>query len=524
MYPKMLLMVENLSVCLKGQTVLKGIDWQIGKAEQWVVLGPNGSGKTSLVKAIAGILPSAGGRIVFSPSEDRDGEFAPRKNRIGFASAEAHRKIFERESLTEEIRHFTGDSSKVLTTSDFVLNRSENIEAAPAISAELSRMSAEFDMQATLEKSVSALTSGEINKILILKALIYQPQVLILDEIFNGLDQRSKASVAQLIRDLIRKGLQVILITHRIDEILPEISHVLVMTKDGVQQSGPKEEVLRSNVLQRIYRIDSSLLDPEAQKFTKTGPNQVGRRPNRVSKNRKRFGTKLIEMTDVNVQYGQRFVLKNVNWTIYKGENWIVCGPDGSGKTTLLKLITGENLQAYANDIFLFGQKKGSGESVWEIKKKIGWIASDLQAKYPANIKGMDVVCSGFFDSVGLYRTATVAQKKQAERTIRSLGIQDLIEKVYGGLSHGQKQMLLIARALVKSPPLLLLDEPCAGLDFYNREKMIEIIDYIGNHTETTIVYATCDDYDTLSCVDRQLILKENYPVASAMSPQVYGE
>jgi molybdate transport system ATP-binding protein len=190
----------------------------------------------------------------------------------------------------------------------------------------------------------------------------------------------------------------------------------------------------------------------------------------------------------------------------------MVSGGGGSGKTSLLKLITGENLQSYSNDVYLFGQKKGSGESVWEIKKNIGWISSELQSKYPLNIRGVEVVYSGFFDSVGLYRTASTAQRRQAEMVLSALGIDHLSEEAYGNLSHGQKQMLLIARAIVKSPLLLLLDEPCEGLDFSNRMKILEIMEFIGRHTPTTIVYATYDGHDVLPCISHRLHLDRGIP------------
>ena len=197
-------------------------------------------------------------------------------------------------------------------------------------------------------------------------------------------------------------------------------------------------------------------------------------------------------------------------------------GPDGAGKTSLLKLITGDNLQAYANNILLFGQKKGSGESIWDIRQKIGWISSDLRSKYPANIKGAEVVYSGFFDSVGLFRTATVAQQEQAEKWLSALGVDHLAREVYGELSHGQKQMLLIARAVVKSPTLLLLDEPCEGLDFANRRKISEIIEYIGHHTLSTVVYTTFDEDDVLPCITHQLQLDDGMATISAIGSKPF--
>jgi molybdate transport system ATP-binding protein len=512
-----LLKLEKLSVRIRGKLVLKEIDWTIGRGEQWAVVGPNGSGKTSLVKTLAGMLPSAGGNVIFYPFNRDRNSHTPTSKDIGFVSAELHRKVFEREALVEDIRHFTGDDTKVLTVKDFILDRSEQDEnLSPGSTARLETMGRNLDLEGIFPKKVGAMTTGEISKTLILKALLHQPQLLILDEPFNGLDRRSRNRVADFISGLIRKGLQVIMITHRIDEILPEISHVLMMTADGVQKKGYKNEVLQPAVFKRVYGIDHNPMTQE----TVLPRRPAGPVPHLNSGRGKHTvgNIKMVEMVDINVRYHNNTVLKNIQWTVQEGENWIVSGPDGAGKTSLLKLITGDNLQAYANNIILFGHAKGSGESVWDIKQKIGWVSSDLHSKYPPNIKGAEVVYSGFFDSVGLFRAATSEQKQQAEHWLSMLDIDHLAGENYGELSHGQRQMLLIARAIVKAPRLLLLDEPCEGLDLANRRKILKIIDFIGFQTPSTIVYATLEEEEALSCITHQLLLDRGL---ATISPNV---
>ncbi len=515
-----LLTLENLSVRIRGTLVLKGIDWQIGPGEQWAIVGPNGSGKTTLVQTIAGLLPAVGGNISFHPAGKGDGNPIPTREDIGFVSADMHRRVFEREALVEEIRHFTGDDEKVLTVLDFILDRSEHAENPSCVNLTVMQtLASHLGLTGLFHKRVGTLTTGEISKTLILKALLHEPQLLVMDEPFNGLDRRSRDMVADFIGSLIRNGLQVIIITHRLDEIIPEISHVLLMTAEGVQKMGPKNEVLNSAVLQQVYRIDHDPLNP-ASRLSGLPPDQT--LPSKWGHvNHMEGGTRLVEMVDVKVQYDQNIVLKNVHWTIREGENWMVYGPDGAGKTCLLKLITGDNLQAYANNILLFGQKKGSGESIWDIKQKIGWISSDLRSKYPANIKGAEVVYSGFFDSVGLFRTATATQREQADQWLSALGIEHLAPEAYGALSHGQKQMLLIARAIVKSPTLLLLDEPWEGLDFANHRKVSEIIEYIGHHHLSTVVCTTSNEGDILPCITHQLQLKGGLATISAIGVRI---
>jgi molybdate transport system ATP-binding protein len=212
-------------------------------------------------------------------------------------------------------------------------------------------------------------------------------------------------------------------------------------------------------------------------------------------------------MKNVSVKYSGQIVLDRLNWNMRGGENWMLLGPGESGKTTLLKLILGDNLQAYANEIYLFGKRKGSGESIWDIKKQIGYVSSDLKIEYPARTNAFDIVCSGFFDTKGLYRHCNAEQRKTAEGWIKILNAENLTDKRYQHLSSGQKQLILIARAMVKSPKLLILDEPCEGLDISNREKILELAEFIGKKTDTSLIYATYSDEEALPCITHILEL-----------------
>ena len=163
-------------------------------------------------------------------------------------------------------------------------------------------------------------------------------------------------------------------------------------------------------------------------------------------------------MKNIHVAFGDLVVLQDLNWTVQRGEHWAVVGPNGSGKTTLLGLITGENLQVYANEVSLFGKRRGEGESIWEIRRSIGVVSPELQLQYRRPVPVRDVVLSGFFDSIGLNRRPRPKQEAIADRWLEYLGMEEMAMRPFTRLSYGEKRLALIARAMVKSPELLILD------------------------------------------------------------------
>jgi molybdate transport system ATP-binding protein len=187
------------------------------------------------------------------------------------------------------------------------------------------------------------------------------------------------------------------------------------------------------------------------------------------------------------------------------GENWVILGPNGCGKTTLLNLVTGDHPQAYANKIYLFGRRRGSGESIWDIKSRTGIVSSEFHIRYRKPITAFEVVLSGFFDSVGLYRNASTEQKENAEHWLEVLGIADKSDRIFNQLSYGEQRMMLLARSLVKMPQILILDEPYQGLDRINRGRIIDATDVIGTRSETNIIYVTHYPDEIPSCITRML-------------------
>ena len=342
-----------------------------------------------------------------------------------------------------------------------------------------------------LARDIRSLSTGEMRRLLIARALLKSPGLLILDEPFSGLDPGARRKTADIIDAIAAAGTQIILVTNRPEEILPCTTRVACVKDCRLFRLGDRE-ILNQSTIAELYGIDSIFSPPPAPVNGKSG--RPSSRP-------------LVRMKNVTVSYGSRTILNGIDWTIRRGEHWAILGPNGAGKSTLLNLITGDNLQGYANEIYLFGKRKGTGETVWEIKRRIGAVSTQFQFAYRKNTIARDAVASGFFDSSGLYNTTKRSQDRKVIHWMDILGIAHLADKPFGRLSFGEKRMVTIARAIVKNPQILLLDEPCAGLDAANRLRLARLIETIAARSRTVIVYVTHHPEEMPACITHVLQL-----------------
>ena len=196
-------------------------------------------------------------------------------------------------------------------------------------------------------------------------------------------------------------------------------------------------------------------------------------------------------MQNVTVRYGSATLLDGVNLTVKEGESWALLGPNGSGKTTLLSLIIGDNPQAYSNDVKVFGRQRGTGESIWELKRRIGWVSPELHTHFDENLCCLEAVESGFQDTVGVYGEVTPAERKKSLTWLARFGLKEFAGQPLFSLSTGLQRMVLLARALAKQPRLLILDEPCQGLDELHRDLFIDTVDGLLRSRQVTAIYVT---------------------------------
>jgi molybdate transport system ATP-binding protein len=480
-----LIRLENITLRIRDRWILSNTSWELKKGQNWVLLGPNGAGKSSLVRALIGELPVVKGKIIFP-----DDPSLPDK--IAYVSFEGHQGLIECEDHLDCARYFSGDLDHFTTVRQVLLS---GLPADETCHAMIAQKVAQLEVTHLLTRAIRFLSSGEMRKVLIARALIPSPRLLILDEPFDGLDLQTRTQMAHCINTLMNGKQQVILVTHRITEVLPNISHILGIKEGKVLFQGERERVLVPGQIERLYTPQKapaeSLLPPPLPAVSELDP----------------IPETLVEMKAATVKYGNFTVLEKLNWTMRSGENWAILGPNGVGKTTLLSLIAGDNPQAYANEIYLFGKRRGSGESIWDIKKRIGIVSSEFQIRYRKPITAADVVLSGFFDSVGLYHHSTEAQREIAHQWIEVFQVGHLAGRQFRMLSYGERRMVLLARAMVKFPVLLILDEPCQGLDRNNRQKILNLIEYIGRHGRTNLLFVTHYAEEIPDCITHILRL-----------------
>ena len=510
MKPTPFITLDNISVRLRDQLYLHDTSWRLHADEHWAVLGPNGSGKTTLAKSIFGGVPVVRGKIIHHYSTSNPHSPSANFKSIGYVSSDLQRDIIEREELQDSFRDFSGNIDEITTVADIILDGGRNAAAdTKAGTRKVEMVAARLGISDYLGRDIKSLSIGERSKALIARALIKDPQLLILDEPYEGLDLPSRKSMAAVIDQLMQDTMRVILITHRFDEIAPNISHVLFLRNGEVRHAGKKEVIFRPEIIRDVYDITDEADRNTDGRVVRDISAIAELTKATVADVRPEPGHPLIEMKAVTIKYNTSKVLDAFSWTMEPDQNWAICGSAGSGKTTILKIILGEILQAYANEIYLFGKRKGTGESIWDIRKRVGFISSELQTRYPKHCTVLETVCSGFFDSYGLFKRCSPDQLALAGEWIKLFEIEHLIDKNFGHLSHGQKQLILIARAMVKSPVLLMLDEPCDGLDIKNRSKILELIDFIGASTNTNLIYIPSLEEEIVPSITNVLVMEQ---------------
>ena len=342
-----------------------------------------------------------------------------------------------------------------------------------------------FHLEPLLDKYIILLSSGELRKYKLASSLFTNPKVLIMENPFIGLDKETREQLKELLGMLAQEqGLQIILVLAKTDEIPEFITHI-VEVKD----------------LRVMPKVNSGQWRVESGEFLRPSG----------SKNSTLYtlnsNLPIIHFNHVTIRYGARTILKDLDWTVMQGEHWALSGQNGSGKSTLLSLVCADNPQSYACNISLFGHKRGSGESIWDIKKHIGYVSPEMHRSYKQNIPSIEIVASGLKDTIGLYTRPKEDEKIQCRKWLKVFGIGNLEDRKFHEMSSGEQRLVLLARAFVKEPDLLILDEPLHGLDDINRKMVKDIVDDYCKNPEVTLIYVTHYQEELPRCIDHSISL-----------------
>ena len=337
-----------------------------------------------------------------------------------------------------------------------------------------------FHMEEFLDKYIITLSSGELRKFQLTKTLFANPKLLIMDNPFIGLDAETRDQLRDLLKLLAEeRDMEIVLVMSKTDDIPSFVSEVKWM---GEQEPVPAH-VLSNEKREAILSLPYTNSDYDCQR--------------------------VIDMKQVSIRYGERTILKDLDWTVMNGERWALSGQNGSGKSTLLSLVCADNPQSYACDITLFDRPRGSGESIWDIKKHIGYVSPEMHRSYKRNLPAIRIVASGLMDSIGLYAIPNAEDYDKCRWWLDIFGIEDLADKPFLQLSSGEQRLVLLARAFVKDPQLLILDEPLHGLDLWNRRLTKDVIETFCQRKGKTLIMVTHYQEELPNIITNHLFLKK---------------
>lgn len=528
-----LITISNCRIENSKNTILSNINWTMNQGESWLVIGPNGGGKADFINALSGnlkITPNYKDLRIKSEGDSNNNVILGLdpgilndncsiysnvfQNSTEIVSLERAARLIQEERENDESEYVEGGVDIGRTGRIFIgesicgnIKKGTKGTALPAEVANLDREPAIklCGIEHILDRGLKYMSTGEIRRTLLARALISNKQLLILSDPFAGLDVQSRTILLDFFNNIAKKqSPHIILGMERWHEIPDAITNVIEFTDKTISFCSTRSEY--EKLITSRAKENADYIEEKREKFANElnqtlSETFVLQNENATSTSTQTAET-LIEMNNVNVGWDDHRVLIDLTWKLNKGEHWLVRGPNGSGKTTFLELITGDNMQVFCNDVRIFGNRRGSGESIWDIKKQLGIVSYRLHVEYRmlGGTSLRDVIVSGFRDSIGLYGAATDVEATAAKKWLALGGFEGRENEMFGNLSYGEQRAVLILRSAVKCPKILILDEPCHGLDEQYREKIMHLMELIANGGTTTMLHVTHDPTEVLPC------------------------
>jgi molybdate transport system ATP-binding protein len=455
--------------------VLDDVSFTLHRHERWVIVGPNGAGKSMLLKLLRGdIWPTPTG------AEERLYHFEGAPVR----SPGDYKKYIAYIGPERQDRYVRYDwdfkVSQVVATGLFDEDYPLTTPTAPQ-RARVARLMRRFGLWGLRERRMLTLSYGQRRRVMIARAFAGDAQVLLLDEAFNGLDDRSRRALSKALQHSRGFGPSWIITTHRAVELPQNVTHLARIEAGRILEAGPVTGHLRALAIQLNRRSRTSRIKLDIEQRPKDS----------------KYAT-LVELKNVDLYRDYRAVLHGVNWKLQTGEHWAILGRNGSGKSTLLLLLYGDLHPALGGRVERAGAPVGTPIAQW--KRRVGVVSPELQADHFQVGTLEEIVASGRYASVGLNEEPTAADRRIARRWLRYFGLEALADRGPRQVSYGQLRLTLIARAMVNGPELLLLDEPCTGLDPDVRSEVLQIIERLA-HRGTQIVMAVHDAGDMIPAI-----------------------
>ncbi len=484
--------IQNATARMPGWRLSAPVSFQLIEGEHIAIVGENGSGKTLLVDMITGKHPVFPGQARYDFGENGHPLVSDNIKHIAFRDSYGSYDgsyYLQQRWNQQEIDEQTPTAGRLLEDA-FNYSGKDNPQRR-----EWQRHLYElFDIGYLLDKYIILLSSGEMRKFQIIKMLLAEPRILIMDNPFIGLDEATRTQLTSLLQTLSReRSLQIILVLTKMEDVPQFITHVWEMKDKALSKKRQHSESLHAEA-------QSAQLTDEKRQAILSLPQ----------KDSDYNADKVAVLSKVSIRYGERTILKELDWTVRNGERWALSGQNGAGKSTLLSLICADNPQSYACDITLFDRRRGSGETIWDIKKHIGYVSPEMHRAYQKDIDCIKIVASGLNDSVGLYVKPKEEDYAICRFWMHIFGIGELEGRTFLQLSSGEQRLILLARAFVKDPELLILDEPLHGLDTKNSQMVKDIIDTFCRRKNKTLIMVSHYKEEYPQCINKEIYLERN--------------
>ena len=485
-----LIELQNVNVALNGTTVLRDVTWSLRHGEHWMIRGANGSGKSTFLRLLRGEAwpaPNRGTRIYRFDGSTQMTAIEVRRH-IALVSPESQERYLQQEwrMTARDVIH-TGFAQTDLL---YVKLTAEQKRRAASLAKQLG-------IAPLLSRDMQTLSTGELRKVLIVRAAVGAPKLLLLDEVCDGLDAKFRRELLAMIEIIAQHGTQIVYTTHRANEALSVITNELEFKNGRITWTG-QASVGRGVLTAPGTPKISPLVTSVRRRGEDTAPY--------------RNATPLIRIENADVFLDGKKVLHSVNWQLSRGEHWVVLGGNGAGKTTFLKLI--------ASDLYpMFGARMSrfdftADNTIWDLRARIGCVSPLLQTHYREQLSGEQVVASGLFSSVGLMDKPTAAQLRKVRMLLREFGVEHLRARSMLAMSFGELRKVLTLRALVHDPDLLILDEPFDGLDAESKQEFSATLERVAvRGAQLLIVTHHLDDLPR--CITHGLFLESGRIVAT---------